>query len=132
MATCHRLISQTCALGKALSCWFTVASILKVVYRTVDLHTLSSCSLLSQLFILLLEWTLQVFHLSMLRSAEAICFFQSPGFESELRTSKNPTRDWGVGKDTHFCSQRGAVTHMERSPFSADWCRCTTGSSLCL
>lgn len=60
MAACHKLTSQICAHSKALSCWLTLTSFSEIIYRTVDLHTLSSCSLLSPAICLAVRVGLQM------------------------------------------------------------------------
>ena len=136
MAACHRLTSQICAHSKALSCWFTMTSFLKIIYRTVGLHTLSSHSLLSPVICLAVRVGLQNAKYFFLRWGALKPFFsQSPGFRKHTQDTKKTHKRLGWRKrnmTSHLCCQRRDVTRMERPPLCADWCRGTTGPSLSL
>lgn len=132
MAACHRLTLQICVYNKAVSCWFTVMSFLEIIYRTVDLHTLSSCSLLSPAICLAIRVGLQntKYFVWACWGALKPYFSRGQGFKSKLRTPKNNHTRLGWRKRNmtpHFCCQRRDVIHMVRPPLYADWYRWTTG-----
>lgn len=100
MAACHRLTSQICVYNKAISCWFTVMSFLEIIYRTVDLHTLSSCSLLSPAICLAIRVGLQNAKYLSEHAEEhwSHIFPESRVSKANSGHQKIPTRDWGGGK----------------------------------
>lgn len=82
--------------SKALSCWFTVTSFSQIIYRAVDLHTLSSCSLLSPAVCLAVRVGLQNVKYFVWACWGALKPFSSraQGFESQLGTPKLNSASW--------------------------------------
>lgn len=82
--------------SKALSCWFTVTSFSQIIYRAVDLHTLSSCSLLSPAVCLAVRVGLQnvKYFVWACWGAQKPFSSRAQGFESQLGTPKLNSASW--------------------------------------